>query len=380
MFVSAPPPPVLTLAQPAEISMQRGTESQPLKLAQYQIIRATVAEGGLEKVLLNVRQQQLSAETRVPLKTGQQLNLQVVATKPRVHLRIMEAAELRHLFRLLNNLGDNVRLLPLLKNLQQLTDAGRPASLPTGGQAASQTVFGNPAQPGQPAMATNALPADMQAALNEITRLLQAAPGKLSGNHLAGLWEKLGLNLEALLAEEKGAQARIGLKSLLFTLAGRLEQQGIFPEGLDRVLDQFNLYQLCRYRLAQENIFFLPLPFPFLEQGYLLAERETYAEDEDEADEDRPEQSWKMTLHLKLSVLGALEIKLLFEDQALRLRVLCDSREKAALISEALPRLQERLSTVTLHSFSVDTGAQDPVTSLVKRLAPDGEHFLEAQV
>lgn len=360
--------------------MQRGTESQPLKLAQYQIIRATVAEGGLEKVLLNVRQQQLAAETRVPLKTGQQLNLQVVATKPRVHLRIMEAAELRHLFRLLNNLGDNVRLLPLLKNLQQMTDAGRPASLPTGGQAASQPLFGSPAQPGQPAPAAMALPADMQAAFNEITRLLQAAPGKVSGANLAGLWEKLGLNLEALLAEEKGAQARTGLKSLLFTLAGRLEQQGIFPEGLDRVLDQFNLYQLCRYRLAQENVFFLPLPFPFLEQGYLLAERETYAEDEDEADEDRPEESWKMTLHLKLSVLGALEIKLLFEDQALRLRVLCDSKEKAALISAALPRLKERLSTVSLHSFSVDTGARDPVTSLVKRLAPDGEHFLEAQV
>ncbi len=227
-----------------------------------------------------------------------------------------------------------------------------------------------------------ALPADMQAALNEITGLLQGGPGQVNGKNLAGLWEKLGLNLEALLAEDKGAQARMGLKSLLFTLAGRLEQQGIFPEGLDRVLDQFQLYQLCRYRLAQENVFFLPLPFPFLEQGYLLAERETYAEDEDEDDagEDRPEQSWKMTLHLKLSVLGALEIKLLFEDQALRLRVLCDSPKKAALISEALPRLKEGLSTVSLHSFSVDTGAQDPVTSLVKRLAPDGDHFLEAQV
>jgi len=367
--------------------MQRGTESQPLKLAQYQIIRASVAEGGLEKVLLNVRQQQLAAETRVPLKTGQQLNLQVVATKPQIHLRIMEAAELRHLFRLLNNLGDNVRLLPLLENFQQLTGSEKSAAGQIAGRAAGQTVGqGAPAGSHAAALSTALqlplLSADMQAALNEITYLLRADPGQVNGKNLAGLWEKLGLNLEALLAEDKGAQARTGLKSLLFTLASRLEQQGIFTEGLDRVLDQFNLYQLCRHRLAQENIFFLPLPFPFLEQGYLLAEKETYAEDADEedADEDRPEEAWKMTLHLKLSVLGALEIKLLFEDQALRLRVLCDSREKAALLSRALPRLKERLSTVSLHSFSVDAGAQDPVTSLVKRLAPDGEHFLEAQV
>jgi len=46
--------------------MQRGTESQPLNLEPYQIFRATVAEGGLEKVVLNLQNYRLEAETKVP--------------------------------------------------------------------------------------------------------------------------------------------------------------------------------------------------------------------------------------------------------------------------------------------------------------------------
>lgn len=336
--------------------MQRGTEGQPLRLSQYQIIRATVAEGGLDRVLLNVRQQKLSAETEVPLKTGQQLNLQVLSTKPRIHLRIMEAAELKHLFRLLNLLGENIRLPRLLNTIRE---------------AAGSDPFG-PRTGGT-------LPEGAQEILSGAVRFLQTHPGKISGEDLAGLWRRLGLDMEALLAGGREAEAKAGLKAVLLQLAARFESQGIFAEGVDRVLDQLNLYQLCRHRLAQENIFFLPLPLPFLEQGYMLAEREPQSEPEE--DEDEPsEPPWKMTLHLKLSSLGSLEIKLLFEEEALRMRILCDSEETAAFVGRALPRLREDLSTVALKGFSVGTGAEEPVAKLVKRLAPDGQHFLEAQV
>jgi len=286
-----------------------------------------------------------------------------MATKPRIHLRIMEAAELKHLFRLLNSMGDNVKMAPLLRTLQSLAGSGA-----NDGQALPEGMGRGGLQ----------LPENMTAVLSQLARLFQASPGRVSGEDLAGMWQKLGLNLEALLAAGRDSEAQAGLKSVLFKAAPQLDQQGIFPEGLEKVMEQLNLFQLCRHRLAQENIFFLPLPFAFLEQGYMLAEKERQAGEDEESEETEP--PWKMTLHLKLSVLGALEIKLLFEEESLRLRVLCDSKDKAQMVSRAMPRLADRLTTVSLKGYSVDAGAEEPVASLVKRLVPDGKHFLEAQV
>jgi hypothetical protein len=163
-------------------------------------------------------------------------------------------------------------------------------------------------------------------------------------------------------------------------MAARSGIHGMLPEGLERVLDQFTLYQLCRHRLAQEDLLFLPLPLSFLDEGYMLAERERRQGDEESADAEESGPCWKMRLHLKLSVLGSLEIKLLFEGKTLRMRVLCESEETAAMVGRAIPRLSERLSTVNLKGFSAAAGARDPGAHLVKMLAPDGEHFLEAQV
>lgn len=347
MYISAQPPPVLTLAVPAEHSMHRGTESQPLKLSPFQIIRATVAEGGMERVTLNLKQQQLAAETKVPLRSGQKLHLQVVSTQPQIHLRIMEEAELKHLFRTLHSLGRNLKLLPLLEEITSRAEGSSHAT---------------------------ALPPGTQSVLSELLKLFQAQPGELSGTNLARLWSRLGLDLEALLAEDQSNQARASLKSALLRMSNEL-QPSTSLEKIDNVLEQFTLFQLCRHRLAQDNLLFLPLPFPFLEQGYLLAEKED--QQGDEPGEQGPK--WRLTLNLRLSGLGNLQIKLLFEEQTLRLRVLCESTAKAEMLKQELSNLGETLSTVSLHSFSVGTGAEEPIRSLVKRLAPDGDHFLEAE-
>ncbi len=339
MYVSAQPPPILSLAVPAELSLHQGKQSGQLKLQPYQIVQATVQEGGLEKVVLNLRQQQLRAETRVPLRTGQKLNLQVLATSPQVHLRIMEEAELRHLFRLLHAFGENIRLASVLQHLE-----ARGVQVPQG-----------------------------------FTHLLESGPANLDGNSLSRLWADLGLNLEALLADGQKPSAESGLKTFLLMHAGHLAREGAGPEEPASMIEHLRLFQLCRYRLAQENVVFLPLPFDFLEQGYLLAEKEG-REQEEEPENASAENTWKISLNLKMSALGSLQILLLFEDRELRLRVLCESRDKADVISAALPGLADRLTGVELAGFSVDTGAPDPVMHLLTRLVPEGDHFLEAIV
>ncbi|MFP4453517.1 MAG: flagellar hook-length control protein FliK [Desulfobacterales bacterium] len=342
MYVSAQPPPILSLAVPAEISMNREMDGNALKLAPYQIVQASVSEGGLERVLLNIKGRQLSAETKVPLKSGQKLNLQVVNTSPQIHLRIMEETELRHLFRLLHSLSENMRLLPLIQNME-----------PGARQAAA-----------------------------EVISLLGPEPGNLSGKDFAGLWQKLGLNLEALLAEGKSQEASSGFKALLLVHANLQGTEAKGGQEASTCLDHLLLFQLCRYRLAQENVVFLPLPFEFLEQGYLLAEkqqREGGGKQEGKSSQEQEEDTWKISLNLSLSRLGNLQVLMLFEGTELRLRMLCQKRQSAQIVSKEIHKLGDRLTTVSLKSFSVDTGAPDPAINLLKRLAPDGDHFLEAK-
>lgn len=363
MYVNAQPPPVLTLAVQPEISIRSGTESQPLKLQPYQIVRAVVAEGGLEKVVLNVEQRKLEARTKVPLRTGQQLNLQVLGTKNPVHLRIMEETELRHLFRLLHNLGDSTRLLPTLARLH-------------GGQGPDADGI--------------RLPGDVTGFLESFMALLRKSPARLAGGDIADLQKMLGLDFERLVAENKTSIAGNTLKGVLLMLAGSAgEKAGSREAQVQGLLGQLQLFALCRYRLGQENVQFLPLPLPFLETGYILAEKDGRGGRED--DEGGENGAWRLNIHLKLSRLGSLQILLLFGDErdgdgrnadgrALRLRVLCESDETVRLVSSALPSLADRLTTVKLAGYSVGGGAQDPVASLLKRLAPQGDHFLEVAV
>ncbi len=363
MYVNAQPPPVLTLAVQPEISIRSGTESQPLKLQPYQIVRAVVAEGGLEKVVLDVEQRKLEARTKVPLRTGQHLNLQVLGAKSPIHLRIMEEAELRHLFRLLHNLGDSTRLLPTIAKLH-----GRRGAEANGVR----------------------LPGGVSGFLESFMSLLRKAPARLAGGDIADLQKMLGLDLERLLAENKTALAKNTLKGALLMLSGFAgEKAGNHGARAQSLLEQLQLFALCRYRLGQENVQFLPLPLPFLETGYILAEKDGRGGGGDDDGEENG--AWRMNIHLKLSRLGNLHVLLLFENDrdgngrdgdcvALRLRVLCESDETVRIVSKALPSLADRLSTVKLAGYSVGGGAKDPVASLLKRLAPQGDHFLEVEV
>jgi hypothetical protein len=56
-----------------------------------QVIRATVAEGGMDKATLEMNQKQFQIQTDQPLKTGQQLSLQVLTTQPRLSFKILPA-------------------------------------------------------------------------------------------------------------------------------------------------------------------------------------------------------------------------------------------------------------------------------------------------
>jgi hypothetical protein len=346
MYITSQTPPALTISVSPEVSPKREMESQALKLQPNQIVPATVVEGGLEKVVLNIKDRYLEAKTHFPLRSGRNLSLQVLATDPQIQLRIIENSELNHLLRLLHSLDQNIKILPLIEGIQR-----------------------------DSFQSFNPFSKEMQTILPALILLLRSSPGKLTGKDLAQLWDKFGLNLEALLKAGKTGAAKTNFKNMLFMHAIEIHKQGEKTENIQNILDLLNLYQFCRYKLSQEHLIFLPLPFSFLEDGYLLAEKEKHHDQED----IDPAGRWKITLYLKLSFLGNLKIVLLFENLTLCLRIMCDSKDKAEIISKSLSHLQNHLTAISLDSFSVGIGAEDPIRNLIQHLAHDGDHFITAK-
>lgn len=234
------------------------------------------------------------------------------------------------------------RLDVLLSRLQQLTAAA--------GQKA------NPL-PGLDALISQ---------LAQLTRQpLQLPPGE----QLGVLAQLFGFYLERELAQGKQREALASLKLSLLDLKQQLGEEVSEP------LRRLELFQLCKVRLAEEQVQFLPLPFPELEEGYLLAERQA----RDEAEETAQAQL-KLSLSLRLSALGNLRIDLNYAEQGLQLRLACEGQEKMAYLQDNAPELKQALQAVALRELSFANDARLPAKQLQERLLPDAVNMLDARV
>jgi hypothetical protein len=190
---------------------------------------------------------------------------------------------------------------------------------------------------------------------------------------LQQLVRMLGLDLEGRLFHGAVEEARASLKGLLLGLQDQLEA-GPQKEGVQQLLQQLELLQLCRARLAQDGLIFLPLPFDGLQQGYVLVE-------EHAADADRPQRrSYSVQLNLRLSQLGDLNVHLLLEGQQLFVRLCCASEDSAAVMRASQAGLEQALQPLGLRSLQVALGAQSPEALLVQRLAPQHHSFVDRRV
>ncbi|WP_320056000.1 flagellar hook-length control protein FliK [Desulfuromonas thiophila] len=190
---------------------------------------------------------------------------------------------------------------------------------------------------------------------------------------LQQLVRMLGLDLEGRLFHGAVEEARASLKGLLLGLQDQLEA-GPQKEGVQQLLQQLELLQLCRARLAQDGLIFLPLPFDGLQQGYVLVE-------EHAADADRPQRrSYSVQLNLRLSQLGDLNVHLLLEGQQLFVRLCCASEDSAAVMRASQAGLERALQPLGLRSLQVALGAQSPEALLVQRLAPQHHSFVDRRV
>ena len=183
---------------------------------------------------------------------------------------------------------------------------------------------------------------------------------------LVNLARMLGMDFEALLARDQVEQANQGLKGMLLSL----QKNGDLPESVrensSQMAQQLEVLQLCRLRLAQDGVLFLPLPLDFLEQGYVLFEQQS-----PESASDDEAAGHLVSLNLTMQQLGVMQVNLLFEQQALFVRIKCADEEVATLVEGYWGELHEALQPFSIRSIQVTTGAEDPALVLLRRLQSD---------
>jgi hypothetical protein len=200
------------------------------------------------------------------------------------------------------------------------------------------------------------------------------SPETLSGKELQLLARHLGLTLEADLARGPSAVEPDNLKSLLLsTVRAGDEQQPEAVEKAEQLLHKLELFQLCNLRLARQGANLLPLPLPFLDNGYLVAEKDAGSD---------PEQptARKISLYLSLQGLGDLRIDLLQEAEGLFVRFTCDSGDKTDFLSGQESELRSMLTALPLCGATYGSDQGPLQTDLIRRILADGDELLDARI
>lgn len=225
--------------------------------------------------------------------------------------------------------------------------------------------------------------ARLQQVLVQLPALLAQPAGEAAAMaHLDPLQRDL---LNVMLRLFRGGAERLSQPEgqiLLKRLAGGLEKE-LFA-GLNRALDKnadalshLELWQMCRARMGEIGVDFVPLPFDFLEHGYLLGRRRGHPES---SDATAAEADYSLTLFLELEGLGPLQIDCLYQEQGLYLKFACRDAPTAHFLSGGREELLAALGGEVLHSASFAAAAETPAQALIRKLIPAQTSLISARV
>ncbi len=328
-----------------------GQQHNPHQMQQGQTMQALVVESaGDNRFILDIGSNRILAQSdTVTLSPGQTLQLQVTATTPQVELKIIAAPDLQHfLGRSLSFIGQNLDLTPLLQMLQQPPNPLIEALTPLSRQA-------------------------LEAFLT-----LQQKPfsGKEGGEVLRQMVDTLGLQLEAKLGRGLKGEGTGSLKSALLELLHSFKEADTVGETAKSLLASIESFQVSQLRLDQEKTLILPLPFTFLDQGYLLIDQKQGQE----AENHEMKKQLHFSLHLALSGLGDITVVFLQTEDGVWMRFNCDSQEKADFVSQFSDDLKQQLADIPLQGLSFSGTANGPGPDLIRLLVPAGQSLLNTKV
>jgi len=192
---------------------------------------------------------------------------------------------------------------------------------------------------------------------------------QLGGPQLETIFNRLGLNLEHLLATNNREEAVQTLKFALLELSQQAAATEKTSTQADQLTKTIELYQLLQIRLAGESVYFLPLPFSFLKQGYLLVDADQTKDQGQENGRQGDQTAPNVALHLQLEGLGNLEIDIHQENEQIAVRFLTEDAERAHYMAGFREELEQWLTTGRLQSVQFLAGAKDPAKVLLEKLA-----------
>ena len=199
-------------------------------------------------------------------------------------------------------------------------------------------------------------------------------PKNIDGRDLQQFIERLGTNLEHLLAAGKKEEAAKTLKSTLLEISHNLSQNKPLQQQAEQLTSTLELFQLLQIRLAGESALVLPLPLPFLNQGFLLVEPDLH-QDEQEQQEGRDEK--KYSLHLQLEGLGNLRIELQHQKTGIQLRFFSQDTERTKFLADHRQELGQWLTAAPLASVQFLTGADEPIKELLSHMGNETTGVLD---
>lgn len=184
--------------------------------------------------------------------------------------------------------------------------------------------------------------------------------------------EQLGLRSEALVAQGKGQDAATQLKSVLAEIVRIFQGQEEISSTASRLLATLENSQFVQASLQNENSLLFPLPFSFLEKGYLMVDQEGGQQ----GGEGDAEESFSCTLHLALEGLGNIRVRCAQSKDSIRIAFFLDSQEKADFVSTFGEELEGNISSAPLLSLSFACGADSPSTALLQKVLPAEQPML----
>lgn len=346
-------------------------------------VKAEVAgqePGGLYR--LRLMGQELLAESHLPLKTGQRLDLTVVATKPQLVLSLggqagAEAARA-------GQAALGAALQALLLGRQRL-----------GADLATLLRFDPQKTPPPTPQAAQAM-----ASVRELAQsLVLNQDGAGDPQYLKRLMTGGGMDLEARLAKLAAAGGRgelpANLRSLLPELTRSLAPELSLLTASDperaAALKEFLLaaqnlgehfaanQRLNAELLPREALLFLGLPMLLgdqLQQGELLLGLPQDLEDGEE-------RGASLVFFLQLTALGALTVEARFQGASLLGRFLVEDAQRAEFLDELLPELGERLGLLGIQAsfgVAVRPGPEQEQDSPLAQLLRQRGHYLSLTV
>ena len=203
-----------------------------------------------------------------------------------------------------------------------------------------------------------------------------AGAGNTGGELLQQLVAKLGLNLEGILAAGNREDAVKTVKFALMELVQNADKESKLVESGKNALKTLEFFQLTQLQTARQDALVVPLPLPFLEQGYLVVEDYTDQSGKGGGDGEMPKH---FSLFLKLQPLGNLKIEFVFSGDGLYIRFHSESKEVSGFLATFKDELKGAITDTLVHGVSFTENGEDPLAAVLKRGRPDAESFIKTQ-